>query len=70
VITILSIPFILITLGLFFFVVNAFALWITSGLAGWLGLGEVRVGRRGGLARALAAALRPRPGRARRRARA
>jgi putative membrane protein len=39
VITILSIPFILITLGLFFFVVNAFALWITSGLAGWLGLG-------------------------------
>ena len=39
VITILSIPFILLTLGLFFFVVNAFALWITSGLSGWLGLG-------------------------------
>lgn len=39
VITFLSIPFILITLGLFFLVVNAFALWITSGLAGGLGLG-------------------------------
>lgn len=39
VITFLSIPFILLTLGLFFLVVNAFALWITSGLAGGLGLG-------------------------------
>jgi putative membrane protein len=34
-----SIPFILLTLGLFLFVVNAFALWITSGISGWLGLG-------------------------------
>jgi putative membrane protein len=34
-----SIPFILLTLGLFLFVVNAFALWITSGISGALGLG-------------------------------
>jgi putative membrane protein len=34
-----SIPFILLTLGLFLFVVNAFALWITSGISGSLGLG-------------------------------
>jgi putative membrane protein len=34
-----SIPFILLTLGLFLFVVNAFALWITSGLSSSLGLG-------------------------------
>jgi putative membrane protein len=34
-----SLPAILLTLGLFYFVVNAFALWITSGLAGTLGLG-------------------------------
>jgi putative membrane protein len=33
-----SIPFILLTLGLFLFVINALALWITSGLAGALGL--------------------------------
>ena len=34
-----SIPFILLTLGLFLFVVNAFDLWITSGISGSLGLG-------------------------------
>jgi putative membrane protein len=34
-----SIPFILLTLGLFLFVVNAFALWITSGIASSIGLG-------------------------------
>lgn len=34
-----SIPFILLTLGLFLFVVNAFALWITSGISSSLGLG-------------------------------
>ena len=34
-----SIPFILLTLGLFLFVVNAFVLWITSGISGALGLG-------------------------------
>jgi len=34
-----SIPFILLTLGLFLFVVNAFALWITSGISTSLGLG-------------------------------
>ena len=34
-----SIPFILLTLGLFLFVVNAFVLWITSGISGSLGLG-------------------------------
>jgi putative membrane protein len=34
-----SIPFILLTLGLFLFVVNALALWITSGISGSLGLG-------------------------------
>lgn len=39
VLTFFSIPFILLTLGLFFFVVNALALWITSGLSGALGLG-------------------------------
>jgi len=33
-----SIPFILLTLGLFLFVVNAFVLWITSGISGALGL--------------------------------
>ncbi len=38
VLTFFSIPFILITLGLFFFVVNAFALWITSAISGGLGL--------------------------------
>ncbi len=37
--TLFSIPFILLTLGLFIFVVNALALWITSGLSGALGLG-------------------------------
>jgi putative membrane protein len=34
-----SIPFILLTLGLFLFVVNALALWITSAISGSLGLG-------------------------------
>ena len=37
--TFFSIPFILLTLGLFLFVVNALALWITSALSGALGLG-------------------------------
>jgi putative membrane protein len=39
VLTFFSIPFILLTLGLFLFVVNAFVLWITSGISGSLGLG-------------------------------
>jgi putative membrane protein len=34
-----SIPFILLTLGLFLFVLNAFALWITSAISSSLGLG-------------------------------
>jgi putative membrane protein len=36
---ILSLPFILLTLGLFLLVVNAFVLWLTSALSGSLGLG-------------------------------
>lgn len=36
---ILSLPFLLLTLGLFTFVLNAFLLWITSALSGALGLG-------------------------------
>ena len=36
---ILTLPFLVITLGLFTFVVNAFLLWMTSALAGALGLG-------------------------------
>ena len=39
VLTFFSIPFILLTLGLFLFVVNALALWITSALSSGLGLG-------------------------------
>jgi putative membrane protein len=39
VLTFFSIPFILLTLGLFLLVVNAFALWITSALSNALGLG-------------------------------
>jgi putative membrane protein len=39
VLTFFSIPFILVTLGLFLFVLNALALWITSGISGSLGLG-------------------------------
>lgn len=39
VLTFFSIPLILLTLGLFFLVVNAFALWITSAISGGLGLG-------------------------------
>ena len=36
---ILTLPFLLITLGLFTFVLNAFLLWVTSALSGALGLG-------------------------------
>ena len=36
---ILSLPFLLLTLGLFTFVLNALLLWITSALSGALGLG-------------------------------
>jgi putative membrane protein len=36
---ILTLPFLLVTLGLFTFVVNAFLLWMTSALSGALGLG-------------------------------
>jgi putative membrane protein len=36
---ILTLPFLLVTLGLFTFVVNAFLLWLTSALSGALGLG-------------------------------
>jgi putative membrane protein len=36
---ILTLPFLLITLGLFTFVLNAFLLWITSALSGAMGLG-------------------------------
>ncbi len=39
VLTFFSIPFILLTLGFFLLVVNAFALWITSSISGALGLG-------------------------------
>jgi putative membrane protein len=35
----LSLPAILITLGLFYFVVNALALWLTATLSGGLGMG-------------------------------
>jgi putative membrane protein len=35
----LSLPFIIITLGLFTFVVNGLMLWLTSSLSGSLGLG-------------------------------
>lgn len=36
--TILSLPFIVLTLGLFLFVVNALMLWLTSWIAGGIGL--------------------------------
>ena len=36
---ILTLPFLVVTLGLFTFVVNAFLLWLTSALSGALGLG-------------------------------
>ena len=36
---ILTLPFLLITLGLFTFVLNAFLLWTTSAVSGVLGLG-------------------------------
>lgn len=39
VLMLLTLPFFLITLGLFTFVLNAFMLWLTSALAGALGLG-------------------------------
>ncbi len=39
VLTFFSLPVILLTLGLFLFVVNALALWITASLSGALGLG-------------------------------
>jgi len=39
VLMLLTLPFFLITLGLFTFVLNAFMLWLTSGLSGALGLG-------------------------------
>jgi putative membrane protein len=39
VLTILSFPAILLTLGLFYFVVNALALWLTASISGGLGLG-------------------------------
>lgn len=35
----LTLPFLVITLGLFTFVLNAFLLWMTSALSGALGLG-------------------------------
>jgi putative membrane protein len=35
----LTCPLLILTLGLFTFVINAFVLWITSALAGRLGLG-------------------------------
>lgn len=37
--TFFSFPVILLTLGLFYLVVNALALWITAGISGSLGLG-------------------------------
>ena len=36
---VLTLPFLVVTLGLFTFVVNAFLLWMTSALSGALGLG-------------------------------
>ena len=36
---VLSLPFLIVTLGLFTFVVNAFLLWLTSALSAALGLG-------------------------------
>lgn len=39
VLALLTLPFFLITLGLFTFVLNAFMLWLTSALSGALGLG-------------------------------
>jgi putative membrane protein len=39
VLQVLSIPFILVTLGFFLLVVNALVLWMTSGLSNALGLG-------------------------------
>jgi putative membrane protein len=39
VLMILTLPFLLLTLGLFTFVLNAFLLWITSAVSGAMGLG-------------------------------
>lgn len=37
--TLVTLPAVLLTLGLFLIVINAVLLWITSSLSGWLGLG-------------------------------
>jgi putative membrane protein len=39
VLTLLSLPFLILTLGLFTFVINALMLWLTSALSGAFGLG-------------------------------
>ena len=39
VLTLLTLPLTVVTLGLFYFVVNALALWITAGISSSLGLG-------------------------------
>lgn len=39
VLMLLTFPFLIVTLGLFTFVLNAFMLWLTSALSGALGLG-------------------------------
>lgn len=39
ILTILSLPFVIVTLGLFLLVINALMLWLTSGLAKTFGLG-------------------------------
>ena len=39
VLMILTLPFLLVTLGLFTFILNAFLLWITSAVSGAMGLG-------------------------------
>lgn len=39
ILALLSCPLMLLTLGLFIFVINGFLLWLTSVLAQWLGIG-------------------------------
>ncbi len=39
IVVVLSIPFYILTLGLFTFIVNALMLWLTSSVAGWVGVG-------------------------------
>jgi putative membrane protein len=39
VLMILTLPFLLVTLGLFTFILNAFLLWMTSAVSGAMGLG-------------------------------